>query len=193
MPSGPPTPRDRSPRVPPPPVTPDGLREGDPFVLATLVERRGADVLAYAEEVAPPGAALRMAAAVFVEFRVAVLASHDPGFDPAVELLAATRRVAARQAENPFRPGGHRRPATRTSVCDRFPRLLTAWADHRLPNEDAARLREHVVECPDCDALNVAFDRAETAFRTGPKPTLAPEQTGALIAAMALASAGAAA
>lgn len=193
MPPGPPTPRDRSPRVPPPPITPDGLRDGDPFVLATLVERRGADVLAYAEEVAAPGSALRMAAAVFAEFRIAVLASHDAGFDPAVELLAATRRVAARQAENPFRPGEHRRPTTRTVVCDRFPRLLTAWADHRLPNEDAARLREHVVECPDCDALNVAFDRAETAFQDGPAPALAPAQAGALIAAMALASAGAAA
>ena len=191
MPSGPPTPRDRTPRVPPPPVTPDGLR--DPFVLASLVEGRGGAVLAYAEEVAPPGAALRMAAAVFVDLRLAALAGSDPEFDPAVELLAATRRVAARQAENPFRPGAHRRPTTRTVVCDRFPRLLTAWADHRLPNEDAARLREHVVECPDCDALNVAFDRAETAFQDGPAPTLSPEQSGALIAAMALASAGSAA
>jgi hypothetical protein len=188
MPSG--SPSARAPRVPPPPVTRDGLRAGDPFVLATLGERRGGDVLAYADQVAAPGAALHMAAEVFVEFRVAVLSGDESGFDPAAELLAATRRVAARRAENPFRPDAHPRPAARTSVCERFPRLLTAWAEHRLPGDDADRLREHVVECPDCDALNVAFDRAETAFRDGPAPTLAPEQTGALIAAMALASAG---
>ncbi|MEV4421979.1 zf-HC2 domain-containing protein [Patulibacter sp. NPDC049589] len=190
MPAGSPTPRTRTPRVTPPPVTPDGLREGDPLVLAALVTRRGGDVLAYANEVAPPGTALRMAAAVFVEFRVAVLSTHDPDFDPAAELLSATRRIAARQAENPFRPGDHRRPATRTTICDRFPRLLTAWADHRLPREDAVRLREHVVDCPDCDALNIAFDRAETAFRDGPPAELAPEETGGLVAAMALASTG---
>lgn len=190
MPSGSPSHSARSPRVSPPPVTPDGLRQGDPFVLATLVQRRGGDVLAYAREVAAPGEALRMAAAVFVEFRVTVLSADEPAEDPGVELLSAMRRIAARQAENPFRPGAHRRPTTRTTVCERFPRLLTAWADHRLPRADAVRLREHVVDCPDCDALNVAFDKAETAYRDGPPAELSPEETGALVAAMALASAG---
>lgn len=190
MPPDPTTPRAQPPRVPLRRVTPDGLRDGDPLVLATLVERRGRDVLAYAEAVAPPGAALRMAAAVFVEFRVAVLTSRAPDLDPAGELLAATRRVAARRAENPFRPDEHRRPTDRTAICDGFPRLLTTWADHRLPDDDAGRLREHVVDCPDCDALNVAFDRAETAYRDGPAPALTAEQTGALIAATALAEVG---
>lgn len=191
MPPGPPTPRDRTPRVAPPPVTPQGLRAGDPFVLASFVERHGGAVLAYADAVAAPGAALRTAAAMVAELRVAVLPGEDPGSDPAAELLDATRRVAARLAENPFRPAEHPRPTSRTVVCERFPRLLTAWAAGRLPDEDATRLREHVLACPDCEALNVAFDRAETAFRDGPFPPLAPEQRGALIAAMALGSAGA--
>jgi hypothetical protein len=190
MPSGPPTPRASSPRVSPPPVTTEGLRDGDPFVLAALVGDRGGDVLVYAREVAPPGEALRMAAAVFVDLRLAVLSGDDPADDVGAALLSATRRVAARQAENPFRPGDHRRPTTRTTVCDRFPRLLTAWADHRLPRADAVRLREHVVDCPDCDALNVAFDRAETAYRDGPPADLAPEESGALVAAMAVATPG---
>lgn len=186
----PPTPRPRTPRVPLPRVTAEGVRDGDPLVLATLVERRGGQVLAYVAEVAPAGEALRTAAEALVAFRVAAVASGSDGLDPARDLLAAVRRVAARRAENPYRPGEHRRPTERTDVCERFPRLLIAWADGRLPDEDAERLREHVVDCPDCDALNVAFDRAETAFRDGPAPPLTPEQAGALIAAAAVASTG---
>ena len=185
-----PPPRSRAPRVPPTAVTPDGLRGGDPLVLATLVERRGADVLAYATAVSPPGAGLRTAAAALVEFRLAVPAATDPGFDPAVELLAATRRVAAVRAENPFRPGDHPRPRERTPVCEDAPRLLVAWAAGRLPDADADRLREHVAGCPDCDALHDAFDRAEAAFAGGASPAPAPAEAGALIAAMALATPG---
>jgi len=187
---GPPTPRARAPRVPPPPVTPEGLRDGDPFVLAALVGRYGAGVLGYASAVAPAGEALRTAAAAFVELRVALLTTRDAAFDPAVEVLAATRRVAARLAENPYRPGEHARPAERTAVCERLPRLLAAWAAGGLPDEDVARLREHVAGCPDCEALHAAFDRAETVFRAGPAPEPTPEQAGGLIAAAALASSG---
>lgn len=184
------TPHGRVRRVAPTDVTADALREGDPLVLAALVEQRGPAVMAYAEAVAAPDGALRMAAAVFAEHRVALLADHASDDDLDAALLAATRRVAARSAENPFRPDAHPRPAERTPICDRFPRLLTTWADHRLPRQDADRLREHVVDCPDCDALNVAFDRAETAYAADPTGGLAPEQTGAIVAAMALASAG---
>lgn len=187
---GSPTPHGRAPRIAPPEVTPDALRDGDPLVLAVLVERRGPSVLAYADAVAAPGAALRMAATVFAELRVALLADHASDDDLDAATLAATRRVAARLAENPFRPDAHPRPAERTAVCDRFPRLLTTWADHRLPREDADRLRDHVVDCPDCSALNVAFDRAETAYADDPSGGLRPEQTGAIVAAMALATAG---
>lgn len=187
----PPTPRPQAPRLPLPRVTAAGLRAGDPLVLATLAERRGADVLAYVTAIAPTGEALRTAAEVFVAFRVAAATDDAPDLEPAAALLAATRRIAARRAENPFRPDEHRRPAERTAVCDRFPHLLIAWAAGRLTDEEAERLREHVVGCPDCDALNVAFDRAEVAFRDGPAPPLRPEQTGALIAAAAIATTGA--
>lgn len=177
-------------RVPAVGVTRAGVREGDPVVLGALVAQRGGAVVGYLREVAPPGAALGAAAAAVADFRLAVLTGDAAAVDLAAELLAATRRAAARYAENPLRPDGRRRPAERTAVCARIPRLLVAWAGGRLPREDELRLLEHVRACADCHAANSAFARAETRFRDGPAPALEPAEAGALVAAMALAAAG---
>lgn len=177
-------------RLPAVAVTPAGIREGDPAVLGLLVERRGGAVVGYLREVTPPGDALRAAAWALADLRAQVLTAGGAELDPAAALLDATRRAAARFAENPLRPDGRRRTEERTAVCVRIPRLLVSWAGGRLPREDELRLLEHVRGCPDCQAANTAFARAETRFRDGPPPTLEPAEAGALVTAMALASAG---
>ncbi|WP_022930053.1 hypothetical protein [Patulibacter americanus] len=183
----PPAPSRRLPAVT---LTAAGVREGDPAVLGLLVERRGGAVVGYLREVTPPGEALWAAAWALADLRARVLTTGGAEFDPAAELLAATRRAATRFAENPLRPDGRRRTQERTAVCERIPRLLVSWAGARLPREDELRLLEHVRGCPDCQAANTAFARAETEFRDGLSPALEPAEAGALIAAMALASAG---
>jgi hypothetical protein len=177
-------------RLPAVTLTAEGVREGDPAVLGLLVERRGGAVLGYLREVTPPGDALRAAAWAVADLRAQALTADGADLDPAAALLDATRRAAARFAQNPLRPDGRRRTQERTAVCERIPRLLVSWAAGRLPRGDERRLLEHVRGCPDCQAANTAFARAETRFRDGPPAALEPAEAGALITAMALASAG---
>src|SRR5687768_8007389 len=82
-------------------VTPQGVRDGDPVVLAALTERRGAAVLAYCEHVAP-GVAPAAAADAFARFRRDVVEARDPlALDPEAALLRATRLAAAARAPRP--------------------------------------------------------------------------------------------
>src|SRR2546423_15579462 len=97
-------------------VTARGVRDGDRAALATLVERRGAAVLAFCDHLAAPGRALEAAGEAFAEFRRDVRAAEDPRtLDPELLLLNATRRAAATRAPRPEAPSGlfARRPAPR--------------------------------------------------------------------------------
>ncbi|MBI5104987.1 MAG: hypothetical protein HZB46_08395, partial [Solirubrobacterales bacterium] len=58
------------------PVTPTGVRDGEPAALAGLVARRGPAVLAFCREVCGPDHAPLAAAEAFARFRAAV---HDAG------------------------------------------------------------------------------------------------------------------
>ena len=54
-----------------------GVRDGDPDAVAALVQRRGAAVLAYCDEVAAPGEAVDAAAEAFGSFRASVADADD--------------------------------------------------------------------------------------------------------------------
>jgi hypothetical protein len=169
-------------------VTPQGIRDADPLVLALLVERRGGRVLAYGDEVAAPDHALQAAAEAFTAFRLAVGGADDTGqIDPEATLLHATRHAAARHAENPYRPFGRELTEHRTSACELMPRLLVAWIESRLSVGDEQRLVRHLRRCPDCRALQDAFARAEERYRTATAATPDATEASVIVSTMAAA------
>jgi len=162
----------------------DPTAAADPIALAAFVARRGGRVLAYMDAVTQPDRALTAASEAFAAFRLARAADPDAEA-AATTLLRATRRAAAAHAENPYRPDGRERPARRTGACDAMPRLLVAWTESRLPDDDVARLVEHLQGCPDCRALRDAFDRAELRHRGGEAADLDGTEVGVIATAMA--------
>src|SRR3954454_1080038 len=75
-------------------ITPGGVRDGDPAVLAALCARRGPAVLAFTRALSEPYAK-RAAADAFASFRVAVVeASGRPAMHPDALLLGCARRAA---------------------------------------------------------------------------------------------------
>ncbi|MEJ7786918.1 MAG: hypothetical protein WKF96_19125, partial [Solirubrobacteraceae bacterium] len=80
--------------TPPAAITPQGVRDGDPAVLAALATRRGPAVLAFAGEVVEPSYVVRAAADAFARFRAEVA---DPAGSvdahPDALLLRAARRA----------------------------------------------------------------------------------------------------
>jgi hypothetical protein len=145
------------------PVTPNGVRDGDPTALVGLVARRGPAVLAFCREVCGADVAPRAAAEAFARFRAAV---HDTGvpvnLDPEALLLGATRHAAASMAEIPENPVGLlRRP---DGACAHVPTLLAARAAGALGTADQERLARHFQRCVGCHAIESAFARAERSY-----------------------------
>src|SRR3954468_455897 len=129
-------------------VTPQGVRDGDPLVLAALTERRGAAVHAYCEAVAPDHAEAA-AAEAFARFRRDVVAARDPlALDPEAALVRATRLAAAARA--PRADSTHGRG--RGGACALVRELLAARAEGELTDGDRGRLARHLERCPACRA-----------------------------------------
>lgn len=151
-------------------VTPEGVRDGDPAALSGLTTRRGAAVLAYAEQVAQPGRCVDAAAEAFAQFRRAVVTADDPyDVDPERTLLRGTRFASAAVAprELPLRVrlrGARQGP----SPCELVPELLAARAESELSAADGDRLSRHLRRCAPCSAAEARFRAGERAYREAP-------------------------
>jgi hypothetical protein len=151
-------------------VTPEGVRDGDPAALSGLTTRRGAAVLAYAEQVARPGRSVDAAAEAFAQFRRAVVAADDPyDVDPERTLLRGTRFAAAAAAprELPLRVR-LRGSGPSPSACELVPELLAARAEEELSAADGERLGRHLMRCAPCSAAEARFRAGERAYREAP-------------------------
>ncbi len=169
-------------------VTPDGVRDGDPAVLAALVARRGPAVLAFCEAVCAPQRAAPAAAEAFARFRALVTTVDDTtGLDPEVFLLGATRHAAASMARPPADDRGVLRvlgrganPETTATV----PALLAARADDMLGTDDLERLSRLLERSAGCREVEAAFRRAERNYRRPPERPIAPATVDLIVSAM---------
>ena len=173
-------------------VTPAGVRDGHPDVLAGLCARRGPAVLAYCEHVVGDGQAAIAAAEAFRRFRAAVVQAPDlAGLNPESLLISATRTAAAEHVPQPPQPPEvlrrvARRPAT--GWCGDVPMLLAARANRAISRVDLARLEQHLSGCPACRAPEARFEAAERAYRDPPNTQMPLPTTAAIIAGLAAAA-----
>jgi hypothetical protein len=169
-------------------VTPQGIRAGDPAVLAALCELRGGAVLAYCREVCEPAAASAAAAEALARFRAAVWAAGDAAdLEPERLLLSATRHAAAARARTTFEASAPRRMLGRgqSVTCVRMPGLIVARAENLLGSADLDRLSRHLERCQACRATEAAFRRAERAYVATAHAPLDTSTTALLLAALA--------
>jgi hypothetical protein len=168
---------------PTPPVTPHGVRDGDPTSLAGLAQRRSGSVLDYARHACGERSAMDATAESFARFRAAVVAADDlRNLAPDALLLSCTRNAAA--AFVPVAGGGG--PA-----CHATPHLIVGRFEATNTAADAGRLARHLETCPTCTERAAAFDRAERAFRAPHPPAPGGVVVARVIAALeASASAG---
>jgi hypothetical protein len=165
-------------------VTAARVRDGEPAALAALVDRRGAAVLAYCEEVAAPGTGPVAAGEAFATFRRVVVAADEPrSLDPEAVLLRGTRQAAAAAAARTVAPRGvlvRRLGAT----CVLVPELLAARAEGSLTAADRLRLSGHLERCAGCREAEERFAAGERAYREAPSAPPAPELADQLLAAL---------
>jgi len=171
-------------------VTPTGVRDGDPAAIAGLVDRRGGAVLAYCTAVCPPELVERAAAEAFARFRAAVAAASDPyDVDPEAALLRATRQSAAWLARTaPPAPSVARLLRRREDPVQHVPTLLVARAEGELSAADQHRLSSLLERSAPAREVQVAFRRAEQAYRDDATPDVPPHAHAILAAAMAAAA-----
>lgn len=171
------------------PVTPAGVRDGDPDALAALVARRGSAVFAYCAAVCDPDTAVLAAAEAFARFRAAVAGADDPGaLDPETLLVGATRHSAAAMARTAAPDHGRRRGLLRghggDPLCPQIPALLAARASDMLGPLDAEALEQHLAEHVACREIEAAFRRAERAYRSPPRGELDAGVHDTIVAAL---------
>ena len=159
-------------------ITPRGVRDGDPEVLAALCARRGPAVLAFVAEVCPPPVVTRAVADAFARFRAAV-ASDDGA--PAVHPDALLLRFARHAALDVVALGPD-------LGCVSVPSLLVRRAEQDLSKDEAGRLEHHLGTCEHCGELAAALGRAEEAYRTADDTEIGTELTAAVVAALAAAA-----
>jgi hypothetical protein len=166
-------------------VTPLGVRDGDPEVVAALVHRRGAAVLAYCEEVAAPGEGVAAAADSFARFRETVGVAPDAGsLDAEGELVRAMRFAAADRAADPEGDGTVlRRAAGRGETSRLAPTLLAARAEGDLGPEDEERLERLLARSGEARRAADRMRRAEASY-TDPAAALPPRAAGAIVGAL---------
>lgn len=140
---------------PTPPVTPTGVRDGDPDSLAGLAQRRSGSVFDYARHACGPTVAMDVTAEAFARFRGAVVAADDPhDLAPDPLLLSCTRNAAAAFA-----------PVADGPACADTPFLLVGRYEGTASAAEAARLTSHLASCPVCTRYANAVEQAERAFR----------------------------
>lgn len=169
-------------------VTPEGVRDGDPAVLAALVARRGPAVLAFCDAVCDQQDVSDAVAEAFARFRALVAALGDIGdADPDAYLLGATRHAAAAMARVPSDGRGVLRVLGRGAGPETYaavPGLLAARADSMLGAEDLERLSRLLEKSAACREVEAAFRRAERNYRSPPARPLSIDRTRLVIAAM---------
>ena len=180
-------------RLSPVRVTPEGVRDGDPTILAAMCARRGPSVLAYCREVTAPGHALEAAARAMAGFRAEVAGAEDPGaLDPERLLLSLTRHAAAAQAPPPPAEHGSLRMKLaargRRRPCELVPELLVAQAEHTLSPADTERLERHLQRCPHCAAAAQRFHAGEQAYREPPDESLDELESNRMLEALVAAA-----
>ena len=154
-------------------VTPLGVRDGDPDAVATLIQRRGAAVLGYCEEVAAPGEAVAAASESFGGFRDAVASAPDvASFDAEGELVRSTRFAAANRAPQTGRG------------APMVPTLLAARAEGELGPDDEERLTRLLGRSSEARTSADRMRRGEAAY-TDPAAALPPRAAGPMVAALA--------
>ncbi|WP_354702361.1 hypothetical protein DSM112329_02718 [Paraconexibacter sp. AEG42_29] len=169
-------------------VTPEGVRDGDPAVLAALVARRGPAVLAFCDAVCEPDVLSHAIAEAFARFRALVATVSDLGdSDPDAFLLGATRHAAASMARVPNDSRGVFRVLGRGASPETYaavPGLLAARADSMLGADDLERLSRLLEKSAAAREVEAAFRRAERGYRSPPARPIGPERTAHVIAAM---------
>jgi hypothetical protein len=163
------------------PVTPAGVRDGDPAALIGLCAVRGPSVVAYCRHVAGDAEAADAAAEAFAHFRRAVVDTPQlTDLDPEALLISATRTAAARH--------GARAGDGVAGVCAEVPGLLAARADKSISVGDLARLDEHLERCWACRAPVARFKAAERAYRDPSEPAIDDEIAAQIFVALATAA-----
>lgn len=169
-------------------VTPQGVRDGDPAVLAALVARRGPAVLAFCDAVCEPEVVSQAVAEAFARFRALVATVGDVGdADPDGFLLGATRHAAASMARAPSDTRGLFRVLGRGASPETYaavPGLLAARADSMLGSEDLERLSRLLEKSAAAREVEAAFRRAERGYRSPPARPIGTERTVLIIDAM---------
>lgn len=159
-------------------ITPQGIRDGDPAVLAALAARRGPAVVAFAEQVCDAPYVVRAAADAFARFRAAVAAPDaNMSVHPDALLLRCARRAALDLA-----------PVGPDLGCGPAVELLAARAERTIKPRDATLLNRHVEACGHCGALSGALDAADRAYREADETPLLAESLAAIVAALAAAA-----
>ncbi len=158
-------------------VTPSGVRDGDPQVLAALCARRGEAVLAFARTVCPPEYATRAAADAFARFRATVAGDGELDLHPDALLLRSIRRAALDAVE----------PGPDLGCAPARP-LLAARAERSIAAGEDARLTHHLKICDHCRDISSRLSTAETAYRDAEPRPVEPDATAAIVAAMAAAA-----
>jgi hypothetical protein len=160
-------------------VTPEGIRDGDPFALRGLCRRRSGSVLDYARTVCAPEGAIEATAEAFARFRAAVAAADDPrSLHPETLLLGCTRHAAAALV----------RPAGDLPECPSMPMLFVGRREGMLSPAEVQHLGHHLIHCPACRTLDAAFHKAEHIYRQ-PHPADPPPEVEARVLAALVAAA----
>ncbi len=159
-------------------VTPSGVRDGDPQVLAALCARRGPAILAYARASCAAPYVTRAAADAFARFRALVAAPEGPpGAHPDALLLSCARRAALELA-----------PPGPDLGCGAAIELLASRGERTISSGDDARLTRHLDICPSCRDMSRRLAEAEAAYRAADEAPLPAEVTAAVVAALAAAA-----
>src|SRR3954451_13604093 len=141
--------------TPPAAITPQGIRDGDPAVLAALAARRGPAVMAFATEVCDEQFAVRATADAFARFRAAVASDEEAiKQHPDALLLRCARRAALDLA-----------PRGPDLGCGPAADLLAQRGERTIKPADATLLHRHLESCEHCRDLAERLDAADRAYR----------------------------
>src|SRR4051812_40253225 len=150
--------------TPPAAITPQGIRDGDPAVLAALAARRGPAVMAFAAEICDEQFAVRATADAFARFRAAVASDDEADKQhPDALLLRCARRAALDLA-----------PRGPDLGCPPALELLAKRAEKTLKPRDAGLLSRHLTSCEHCRDLADGLESAERAYREADDQELDP-------------------
>src|SRR3954452_6191171 len=164
--------------TPPAAITPQGIRDGDPAVLAALAARRGPAVMAFASEICDEHFAVRAVADAFARFRAAVATDEEAVKQhPDALLLRCARRAALDLA-----------PRGPDLGCGPAIDLLAQRAERAIRRRDASLLSRHLTTCEHCRDLAAGLESADRAYREADDGELDAATVAPIVAALAAAA-----